>query len=83
MHLLKHLLQPKSSNRRRSTRTQSNNFALETLEPRIAFDASGLEGPTLEPISDTPIKDSGDIERLASEFCSVGCSGRFTSILRQ
>jgi hypothetical protein len=56
MHFLKHLLQPKSSNRRRSTRTQSNSFALETLEPRIAFDASGLEGPTLEPVCATSLR---------------------------
>jgi hypothetical protein len=62
MNFFNRLLRPASRKRRRSTRFHNNDFVMETLEPRIAFDASGLERPTLEPVADTS---------LSPEVCMV------------
>ena len=69
MNFIQRLLQPVSSKRRRSTQLNNNDFVIESLEPRIAFDASGLERPTLEPVAD-----------ISPEVCWVATPTSFVEI---
>jgi hypothetical protein len=62
----------------RVTSPRSHRFTLETLEPRIAFDASGLEGP--RPDCEYPIStvDPAPFVRPASEdYAAFGGWGNF------
>ena len=53
MNIFKKLFNSSFSGHQKVIGSRSRRFTLETLEPRIAFDASGLEGPTLEPTAVT------------------------------
>ncbi len=62
MNIFKKLFNSSFSGHQKVIDSRSRRFTLETLEPRIAFDASGLEGPTLEPTAVTSyIYDRGSL----------------------
>ena len=59
MNIFRQLFNSSFSGHQKANSQRSRRFALETLEPRIAFDASGLEGPTEPTICDIPFTDPG------------------------
>ena len=67
MNIFKKLFNSSFRGPQRVTSPRSRRFTLETLEPRIAFDASGLEPPRPDCEYPIPIVDSAPFVRAASE----------------